>query len=55
MDIEYRFEMTGNRISGMYIDVYKAEAETLALDSNMEKMSLVFLNKLICQSFAQLW
>ncbi len=23
MEIEYRFEMTGNRISGMYIDVYK--------------------------------
>lgn len=24
MEIEYRFEMTGNRISGMYIDVYKS-------------------------------
>ena len=23
MEIEYRFEMTGNRVSGMYIDVYK--------------------------------
>lgn len=24
MEIEYRFEMTGNRISGMYIDAYKS-------------------------------
>lgn len=24
MEIEYRFEMTGNRISGMYIDTYKS-------------------------------